>query len=55
MVTSTADGLAGLLLRRRQSVYVPEGEGRSAVTDAGVVVLEAELADRGHLLTAPLR
>ncbi|MEU6822186.1 MXAN_6230/SCO0854 family RING domain-containing protein [Streptomyces atriruber] len=49
------DDLAGLLLRRRQSVYVPEGTGRSAVTDAGTVVLEAELADRGHLLTAPLR
>lgn len=52
---TTADDLAGLLLRRRQSVYVPEGAGRSAETDAGVVVLEAELADRGHLLTAPLR
>lgn len=52
---TTADDLAGLLLRRRQSVYVPEGAGRSTETDAGVVVLEAELADRGHLLTAPLR
>ncbi|MFH8611826.1 MXAN_6230/SCO0854 family RING domain-containing protein [Streptomyces sp. NPDC018029] len=52
---TTTDDLAGLLLRRRQSVYVPEGAGRSAVTDAAVVVLEAELADRGHLLTAPLR
>ncbi|MFK4069175.1 MXAN_6230/SCO0854 family RING domain-containing protein [Streptomyces sp. NPDC029674] len=55
MTTTVTDDLAGLLLRRRQSVYVPEGAGRSAVTDAGVVVLEAELADRGHLLTAPLR
>ncbi|MFD0550110.1 hypothetical protein ACFQ0X_13580 [Streptomyces rectiviolaceus] len=54
-MTTTADDLAGLLLRRRQSVYVPSGAGRTAVTDAGVVVLEAELADRGHLLTAPLR
>lgn len=52
---TTADDLAGLLLRRRQSAYVPEGAGRSTETDAGVVVLEAELADRGHLLTAPLR
>ncbi|MGW0908166.1 MXAN_6230/SCO0854 family RING domain-containing protein [Streptomyces sp. NPDC002853] len=52
---TTADDLAGLLLRRRQSVYVPEGAGRSAQADAAVVVLEAELADRGHLLTAPLR
>lgn len=52
---TTADDLAGLLLRRRQSVYVPSGAGRSAETDAAVVVLEAELADRGHLLTAPLR
>lgn len=52
---TTADDLAGLLLRRRQSVRVPEGAGRSAETDAAVVVLEAELADRGHLLTAPLR
>ncbi|MFG2502620.1 MXAN_6230/SCO0854 family RING domain-containing protein [Streptomyces sp. NPDC048441] len=61
----TTDDLAGLLLRRRQSVYVPSGAGRSAVTDAAVtdaavidaavVVLEAELADRGHLLTVPLR
>lgn len=55
MTTTTTDDLAGLLLRRRQSVYVPSGAGRSAVADAGVVVLEAELADRGHLLTAPLR
>ncbi|MEU6991362.1 MXAN_6230/SCO0854 family RING domain-containing protein [Streptomyces sp. NPDC046465] len=56
MTTMTsADDLAGLLLRRRQSVYVTEGTGRTAVTDAAVVVLEAELADRGHLLTAPLR
>ncbi|MFD4629866.1 MXAN_6230/SCO0854 family RING domain-containing protein [Streptomyces sp. NPDC058284] len=55
-MTTTATGeLAGVLLRRRQSVYVPEGPGRTAVTDAGVVVLEAELADRGHLLTVPLR
>ncbi|MEV0529190.1 MXAN_6230/SCO0854 family RING domain-containing protein [Streptomyces sp. NPDC050439] len=52
---TTADDLAGLLLRRRQSVYVPSGAGRSAETAAAVVVLEAELADRGHLLTAPLR
>lgn len=52
---TTADDLAALLLRRRQSVHVPSGAGRSAETDAGVVVLEAELADRGHLLTAPLR
>ncbi|MGW7080687.1 MXAN_6230/SCO0854 family RING domain-containing protein [Streptomyces sp. NPDC054866] len=52
---TTADDLAGLLLRRRQSVRVPSGAGRSAETDAAVVVLEAELADRGHLLTAPLR
>ncbi|MFD3578256.1 MXAN_6230/SCO0854 family RING domain-containing protein [Streptomyces sp. NPDC058644] len=51
----TTDDLAGLLLRRRQSVFVPSGAGRTAVADAGVVVLEAELADRGHLLTAPLR
>ncbi|MCX4670350.1 hypothetical protein OG453_27275 [Streptomyces sp. NBC_01381] len=55
MTATTTDDLAGLLLRRRRSVYVPEGAGRSAVTDAAVVVLEAELADRGHLLTAPLR
>ncbi|MGW7273903.1 MXAN_6230/SCO0854 family RING domain-containing protein [Streptomyces sp. NPDC054864] len=55
MMTTTADDLAGLLLRRRQSVYVPSGAQRSAETDAAVVVLEAELADRGHLLTAPLR
>ncbi|GAA1925823.1 hypothetical protein GCM10009837_58990 [Streptomyces durmitorensis] len=54
-MTTTADDLAGLLLRRRQGVYVPSGAGRTAVTDAAVVVLEAELADRGHLLTAPLR
>ncbi|MFJ2768324.1 MXAN_6230/SCO0854 family RING domain-containing protein [Streptomyces sp. NPDC087300] len=54
-MTPVNDDLAGLLLRRRQSVSVPEGTGRSAATDAGVVVLEAELADRGHLLTAPLR
>ncbi|MFD0413351.1 hypothetical protein [Streptomyces sp. NPDC127108] len=52
---TTTDDLAGLLLRRRQSVYVPSGAGRSAETDAAVVVLEAELADRGHLLTVPLR
>ncbi|MEU1144747.1 MXAN_6230/SCO0854 family RING domain-containing protein [Streptomyces sp. NPDC005863] len=52
---TTTDTLSGLLLRCRQSVYVPEGPGPSAVTEAGVVVLEAELADRGHLLTAPLR
>ncbi|MFD4481415.1 MXAN_6230/SCO0854 family RING domain-containing protein [Streptomyces sp. NPDC058471] len=54
---TTADDLAGLLLRRRQSVRVPAGPavGRSAETDAAVVVLEAELADRGHLLTVPLR
>lgn len=52
---TTADDLAGLLLRRRQSVYVPAGAGRSAETDAAVVVLEAELVDRGHLLTVPLR
>lgn len=52
---TTADDLAGLLLRRGQSVYVPSGVGRSAETAAAVVVLEAELADRGHLLTAPLR
>ncbi|MFG2649636.1 MXAN_6230/SCO0854 family RING domain-containing protein [Streptomyces sp. NPDC048436] len=52
---TTTDDLAGLLLRRRQSVYVPSGAGRSSVTDAAVVVLEAELADRGHLLTVPLR
>ncbi|MFI6092627.1 MXAN_6230/SCO0854 family RING domain-containing protein [Streptomyces sp. NPDC051218] len=55
MMMTTADDLAGLLLRRRQSVYVPSGAQRSAETDAAVVVLEAELADRGHLLTAPLR
>ncbi|MEV5976808.1 MXAN_6230/SCO0854 family RING domain-containing protein [Streptomyces sp. NPDC052114] len=55
MTKTTTDDLAGLLLRRRQSVSVPEGAGRSSVTDAAVVVLEAELADRGHLLTAPLR
>ncbi|MFE0177376.1 MXAN_6230/SCO0854 family RING domain-containing protein [Streptomyces sp. NPDC059002] len=55
MKTTTADDLAGLLLRRRQSVRVAAGAGRSAVTDSAVVVLEAELADRGHLLTAPLR
>ncbi|WP_409238527.1 MXAN_6230/SCO0854 family RING domain-containing protein [Streptomyces sp. PA5.6] len=58
--TAMTDDLLGLLLRRRQSVYVPEGSvpegsGPSAMTEAGVVVLEAELADRGHLLTAPLR
>ncbi|WP_367045235.1 MXAN_6230/SCO0854 family RING domain-containing protein [Streptomyces sp. Je 1-332] len=52
---TTADDLAALLLCRRQSVHVPSGAGRSAETDAGVIVLEAELADRGHLLTAPLR
>ncbi|WP_125261827.1 hypothetical protein [Streptomyces alboflavus] len=52
---TTTDDLAALLLRRRGSVYVPSGAGRSAVTEAAVVVLEAELADRGHLLTAPLR
>lgn len=52
---TTADDLAALLLRRRQSVHVPSGAGRSAETDAGVIVLEAELADRGHLLTALLR
>ncbi|MEV2252558.1 MXAN_6230/SCO0854 family RING domain-containing protein [Streptomyces sp. NPDC050147] len=52
---TTADDLAGLLLRRGQSVNVPSGVGRSAETAAAVVVLEAELADRGHLLTAPLR
>ncbi|WJV45873.1 hypothetical protein [Streptomyces flavofungini] len=52
---TTTDDLAALLLRRRQSVYVPSGAGRSAQTEAAVVVLEAELADRGHLLTAPLR
>lgn len=52
---TTTDDLAALLLRRRQSVYVPSGAGRSAVTEAAVVVLEAELADRGHVLTAPLR
>ncbi|MFC8127962.1 MXAN_6230/SCO0854 family RING domain-containing protein [Streptomyces sp. NPDC057302] len=52
----TTDDIAGLLLlRRRQSVYVPSGAGRTAETAAAVVVLEAELADRGHLLTAPLR
>ncbi|WP_447040274.1 MXAN_6230/SCO0854 family RING domain-containing protein [Streptomyces sp. DSM 118878] len=54
MLTPTGD-LAGLLLRRRQSVYVSGGAGRSAETDAAVVVLEAELADRGYVLTAPLR
>ncbi|WP_055698976.1 MXAN_6230/SCO0854 family RING domain-containing protein [Streptomyces silaceus] len=52
---TTTDDLAALLLRRRQRVHVPGGAGRTAVTDAAVVVLEAELADRGHLLTAPLR
>ncbi|WP_409059943.1 hypothetical protein [Streptomyces sp. SYP-A7185] len=66
---TTADDLAALLLRRRQSVRVPEGArvwapegacvpegvGRAAENDAAVVVLEAELADRGHLLTVPLR
>ncbi len=53
--TTTDDLAALLLLRRRQSVYVPPGPGRTAEADATVVVLEAELADRGHLLTAPLR
>ncbi|GHC85321.1 hypothetical protein [Streptomyces flavofungini] len=62
----TADDLAALLLRRRQSVHVPGASGGaeaggategSAPADvrAAVIVLEAELADRGHLLTTPLR
>ncbi|CAM5688526.1 hypothetical protein SALBM135S_07385 [Streptomyces alboniger] len=54
-MTPTADDLTALLLRRRQSVRVPGGAERSAETDAAVVVLEAELADRGYLLTTPLR
>ncbi|WP_198351797.1 hypothetical protein [Streptomyces typhae] len=54
------DELAALLLRRRQSVQVAgpdEGAQGAGTADAraAVVVLEAELADRGHLLTAPLR
>lgn len=44
-----------LLLRRTQRVYVPEGSGPGPVTAAGLVVLEAELASLGHLLTTPLR
>ena len=54
----TAEDLASLLLRRRQTAYVTgprESGAPSAVTAAGVVVLEAELADRGHVLTAALR
>ncbi|MFH8796638.1 hypothetical protein [Streptomyces sp. NPDC017941] len=54
------DELAALLLRRRQSVRVPEADAGApgagtADVRAAVVVLEAELADRGHLLTVPLR
>ncbi|MEV1024095.1 MXAN_6230/SCO0854 family RING domain-containing protein [Streptomyces sp. NPDC050264] len=47
--------IAALILRRRQQVHVTEGAGPTAAVAAGVVVLEAELAGLGHLLTAPLR
>ncbi|MZD05694.1 hypothetical protein GTW43_11425, partial [Streptomyces sp. SID5785] len=51
----TDDDIETLLLRRTQQVYVTPGSGPGPVTAAGVVVLEAELAALGHLLTAPLR
>ncbi|QNS03835.1 MXAN_6230/SCO0854 family RING domain-containing protein [Streptomyces xanthii] len=49
------DDIEALLLRRAQRVYVTPGPGASATVAAGVLVLEAELAALGHLLTAPLR
>ncbi|MDX6350075.1 MAG: hypothetical protein QOF84_4865 [Streptomyces sp.] len=51
----TAEDLASLLLRRRQTVYVSVGAVGDLPSEPGVVVLEAELADRGHLLTVLLR
>ncbi|MYW65366.1 hypothetical protein GTY65_15055 [Streptomyces sp. SID8379] len=50
------EDLAALMVRRQQRVYVEESGGApSSVVGAGVVVLEAELAALGHLLTGPLR
>ncbi|MCX3060863.1 hypothetical protein OFY01_14060, partial [Streptomyces sp. GXMU-J5] len=55
-MAAAAEDLAALMMRRQQRVYVEEGAAGPRVTaSAGVVVLEAELATLGHLLTAPLR
>ncbi|MEE1942319.1 MXAN_6230/SCO0854 family RING domain-containing protein [Streptomyces sp. TRM 70361] len=65
---TAADDLEGVLLRRLSVVYVaaPAEDGRPTTPGAdaernaernaaGVTALEADLAGRGHVLTAPLR
>lgn len=54
----SADDIARLLLRRRQLVHVPGAAapaGDRPRSVAGMAALEADLAERGHVLTAPLR
>ncbi|MFF7248803.1 MXAN_6230/SCO0854 family RING domain-containing protein [Embleya sp. NPDC008237] len=58
--TSTAaDDLDGLLVRRLASVYVDAKRvvrpDRVGVNTRGIAALEADLVQRGHVLTAPLR
>ncbi|APY86104.1 hypothetical protein [Streptomyces alfalfae] len=52
MVTSTTDDLAGLLLRRRQSVDVAEGTGRTVAADR--LPAEIPLRESKALALAPL-
>ncbi|HZG07095.1 MAG TPA: hypothetical protein VE546_26595, partial [Streptomyces sp.] len=56
---TAADDLEGLLLRRFSTVYVtaPAGGQRTdpRANAEGVTALEADLARRGYVLTAPLR
>lgn len=52
MVTSTTDDLAGLLLRRRQSVDVAEGTGRTVAADR--LPAEIPLRESKALVLAPL-
>ncbi|MFD9410407.1 MXAN_6230/SCO0854 family RING domain-containing protein [Streptomyces sp. NPDC059989] len=49
--------LSTVLLRRLHTVYVDQAGPRPGdpPTTAGLTALEAELLDRGHVLTAPLR
>ncbi|MFF8786748.1 MXAN_6230/SCO0854 family RING domain-containing protein [Streptomyces sp. NPDC015125] len=48
--------LPAVLLARRGSVYLPSSTGRPTLeTQAGVALLEAELLERGYLLSAGLR
>lgn len=57
--TGSARGLAAVLLSRRAAVYLPSGtrsaDAASPTALAGVTLLEADLVDRGYLLSAPLR